>query len=1023
MNTAVDLTKSPVAEVMASLATDPRSGLDTNVAKDRLAKYGPNALEEKKTSEWAVFLRFFWGPIPWMIEAAAIMAAIVHDWGDFTIIVALLLFNAGLGFFEEHQASNALAALKNALALKAKVLRGGAWGEIDAKELVPGDIVKVRLGDVVPADARIVSGDYLSVDQAALTGESLPVSKKPGDLVYSGSIAKQGEVEAVVTETGARTFFGRTASLVQSAGAASHFQAAVMRIGDFLIAAAAVLAAILIAVQLSRGADVIRLAEFVLILLVASVPVAMPAVLSVTMALGAKLLAREKAIVSRLESIEELAGMEVLCSDKTGTLTQNKLTLGEISPWKDVKAQDVLLAASLASKAEDRDPIDLAVLAGLKDRSALSGYQQTAFKPFDPVVKRTEATVKGPSGVFHVAKGAPQVILALAKISGVELDAANKQVDAYAAKGFRVLGAAQADNAEDWRFLGFVPLYDPPRVDSAETIKKAIGYGVSVKMVTGDDVAIAKQIAGDLGLGQNIQPATDLFTGDVTKGAIPADVAERIEAADGFARVFPEHKYAIVKALQERGRIVGMTGDGVNDAPALKQADIGVAVSGATDAARAAAALILTAPGLSTIIRGIEEARRIFERMMSYTLYRIAMTLDIMVFIVLATIVYGFFPLTPIMIIMLALLDDIPIMTIAFDNAQVPSLPVRWRMDRVLVVSSVLGALAVVQSFGLLAIGQNVLHLDAPHLQTTLFLQLVIGGHLMLFVTRTKGPFWTPPFPGAALFWAIVATQVVAALLCAFGILVPALPWWLIGVVWAYNILWMFLQDLAKLVVQREFTERAAKATAFLARLKQPLQGSAQRGGAFGVSGREPGPHWEAADNIATLLGIASLLLLILAGDWYWRKEGVAVAKAPPLAAQTRAEPEASGAAEAPAKSVAATPAPVTTPKQETAASPAPEAKPHRAEAVSSPEGTPRKAVVEVGALSSQAQALRELRALKARKPDLLKNHEPVLAKSVRDGRAFWVLDIGGFGGEAEALDFCQKLRNGGAECELVIVE
>ena len=1015
MSNPVDLAKSPLAEVLAFLSTDPHTGLAASAAKDRLAKYGPNALEEKKTSEWAVFARFFWGPIPWMIEAAAIMAAIVHDWGDFIIILALLLFNAGLGFFEEHQASNALAALKSALALKAKVLRGGAWGEIDAKDLVPGDIVKVRLGDVVPADARIVSGDYLSVDQAALTGESLPVSKKPGDLVYSGSIAKQGEVEAVVTETGARTFFGRTASLVQSAGAASHFQAAVMRIGDFLIAAAAVLAAILIAVQLSRGVDIIRLAEFVLILLVASVPVAMPAVLSVTMALGAKLLAREKAIVSRLESIEELAGMEVLCSDKTGTLTQNKLTLGEISPWKDVKAQDVLLAASLASKAEDRDPIDLAVLAGLKDGSALSAYQQTAYKPFDPVVKRTEATVKGPSGEFQVAKGAPQVILALAKIGGAELESANKQVDAYAAKGFRVLGVAQADQGDDWRFLGFVPLYDPPRVDSAETIKKAIGYGVSVKMVTGDDVAIAKQIAGDLGLGQNIQPATDLFTGDVTKGAISADVAEKIEAADGFARVFPEHKYAIVRALQERGRIVGMTGDGVNDAPALKQADIGVAVSGATDAARAAAAVILTAPGLSTIIRGIEEARRIFERMMSYTLYRIAMTLDIMVFIVLATIVYGFFPLTPIMIIMLALLDDVPIMTIAFDNAKVPGLPVRWQMDRVLVVSSILGLLAVVQSFGLLAIGQNVLHLDPKHLQTALFLQLVVGGHLMLFVTRTKGPFWMPDFPAPALFLAIVATQLLAALLCAFGILVPAIPWWLIGLVWVYNIVWMFLQDLAKLVMQREFTERAAKATAFLARLKAPLHGAARPLGAADAAGRGPVTPWGVADNVATVLGIVALVALVGAGDWYWRKEGVAVAKAgAPLAQQAKSEPEA------PAQPVSPAPAPVAAPKEETAAAPAIQVRP-RAEAA--PEGTPRKTVVEVGALASQAQALRELRALKARKADLLRNHEPVIAKSLRDGRTFWVLDIGGFGGEAEALDFCQQLRNGGAECELVIVE
>jgi H+-transporting ATPase len=1011
MDTRIDLSKSPVSEVLAALSTDAQKGLDAKAAADRLSQYGLNALEEKKTSQWIVFLRYFWGPIPWMIEAAAIMAAVVHDWGDFTIILALLIFNAALGFFEEHQASNALQALKNALALKAKVLRDGAWSEIDAKDIVPGDIVRVRLGDVVPADARIVSGDYLSVDQAALTGESLPVSKKPGDILYSGSIAKQGEVQAVVTETGAHTFFGRTASLVQSAGATSHFQAAVMRIGDFLIAAAGVLAVILIAVQLSRGADVLRLAEFVLILLVASVPVAMPAVLSVTMALGAKLLAREKAIVSRLESIEEMAGMEILCSDKTGTLTQNKLTLGEVSPWKGADPKEALLVASLASKAEDRDPIDLAVLAGLHDETELKTYTQSAYQPFDPVTKRTEATVKGPDGaVFHAAKGAPQVIMALAKLEGADLEAANKAVDAYAAKGFRTLGVARTDANGTWRFLGFIPLYDPPRADSKETIARAEGYGVRVKMVTGDDVAIARQIAGDLGLGTGIQPATDLFKGGVGKGEIPADIAARIEAADGFARVFPEHKYAIVKALQERGHIVGMTGDGVNDAPALKQADIGVAVSGATDAARAAAALILTAPGLSTIIRGIEEARRIFERMMSYTLYRIAMTLDIMVFIVLATIVYGFFPLTPVMIIMLALLDDIPIMTIAFDRAKVPSRPVRWQMDRVLVVSSVLGALAVIQSFGLLVIGQNVLHLDSHHLQTILFLQLVVGGHLMLFVTRTKGPFWMPPFPGTALFWAIVATQIVAALLCAYGVLVPALPWALIGLVWAYNLVWMFVQDLAKLAVYHELDARAARATPFLARLTERLNPAQQR----------PAPAAPAsvqkatggiADYVATALGLAAVAGLLWAGHLVTVGSAATASGAAPAASvEEHKEANASPEAQAPQTHVA----PTATERPEEKAVPAPAA----ATAASAPAAA--KAAVGLGLLPTEARAKGRWRQLEKRAPGLIANHQPVISKKEVNGRTAWFLEIADFNNKPEAAEFCQAIRARGVECEAI---
>lgn len=1033
MDPSLDLSKSPIPEILAALSTDPHKGLDAKAASDRLAKYGPNALEEKKTSEWVLFFRFFWGPIPWMIEAAALMAAIVHDWGDFSIILALLVFNAVLGFFEEHQASNALQALKNALALKAKVLRDGAWSEIDAKDIVPGDIVRIRLGDVVPADARIVSGDYLSVDQAALTGESLPVSKKPGDILYSGSIAKQGEVQAVVTETGGRTFFGRTASLVQSAGATSHFQAAVMRIGDFLIAAAGVLAVILIAVQLSRGADVLRLAEFVLILLVASVPVAMPAVLSVTMALGAKLLAREKAIVSRLESIEEMAGMEILCSDKTGTLTQNKLTLGEVSPWHGANPREALLVASLASRAEDRDPIDLAVLAGLHDEASLKAYTQQTFQPFDPVTKRTEATVKGPDGaVFHAAKGAPQVITALAKLAGADLEAANKAVDAYAAKGFRTLGVARTDASGKWRFLGFIPLYDPPRPDSKETIAKAEAYGVRVKMVTGDDVAIARQIAGDLGLGTGIQPATDLFKGDVAKGEIQADVAARIEAADGFARVFPEHKYAIVKALQERGHIVGMTGDGVNDAPALKQADIGVAVSGATDAARAAAALILTAPGLSTIIRGIEEARRIFERMMSYTLYRIAMTLDIMVFIVLATIVYGFFPLTPVMIIMLALLDDIPIMTIAFDRAKVPSLPVRWQMDRVLVVSSVLGALAVIQSFGLLVIGQNVLHLDSHHLQTILFLQLVVGGHLMLFVTRTKGPFWMPPFPGTALFWAIVATQVVAALLCAYGVLVPALPWKLIGLVWAYNLAWMFVQDLAKLAIYHELALRAAKATPFLARLTEQLNPARKRPVQASSAGLAQGRKASggAANYVATGLGLAAIAALLWAAhvatiqgaspaiasaarpaavaEELAEKSGVA-----PASVSTDAQAPQNQAPEAQTPQAPATPAVVERPEEK--AAPAPE--------TAAAQPAPVKPSVQLGMLPTEALAKSKWRHLQKRAPALIGAHHPEISKKEKNGQPAWFLEIVDFGNQREAVEFCQAIRAKGAECALIVGE
>jgi H+-transporting ATPase len=808
-STKPDFEHMPVTEALERLGVDPNTGLTDAEAKQRLSLYGPNALEEKKANPWAMFGKFFWGPMPWMIEAAAIMSILVNDWVDFLIIMVLLVFNAVLGFWHERQAASALDALKSALAQEAQALRDGKWQTIPAKTLVPGDIVRIRLGNVVPADVKLLEGVYLDVDQSALTGESLPVSKKVGDVAYSGSIAKKGEMSATVTGTGTDTFFGRTARLVQTAGATSHFEEANNKIGDFLIVLAVFLAVILVSVALHHGDDFLRTAQFALLLLVAAIPVAMPAVLSMTMAMGAKALAKEKAIVSRLESIEELAGIDILFSDKTGTLTQNKLTLGDPVVRGNAKPEDVILAGSLASKEEDKDPIDMAVIGALKDRDVLKSYKQVAYVPFDPIAKRTEATIQDSSGKqFKVSKGMPAVIFRLANVTGDDLAKAQKAVGDYAAKGYRTLAAARTDDLGQWVLLGILPMFDPPREDSKETIARASDYGVKVKMVTGDDVAIARTTAQGLGLGSHIVAASDIFTGEFGKGDVPSDVARHVDTAEGFGRVFPEHKWAIVKSAQQLGHIVGMTGDGVNDAPALKQANVGTAVSGATEAARAAAGLILTAPGLSTIIHGIEEARRTMVRMTGYAYYRIAMTIGIMLFIVLMMVLYQVQILTPVMIILLALLDDVPVMLIAFDNAKVPARPVRWNMARVLMGSSLFALLSVLQSSGMVSHLHRRGGLDIPQLQTAMFMQLVIAGHLLLFCTRSWRFFCQPPYPEWKLFCGIMGTQLVAALMAVNGWLVTPISWRLVGFIWVYNLVWMVVIDLFKVGLHRMFGER-----------------------------------------------------------------------------------------------------------------------------------------------------------------------------------------------------------------------
>ena len=790
----------PLSEVEKKLDSSP-DGLTQAEAEKRLAQYGPNEIAEKKTNELLKFLSYFWGPIPWMIEAAVILSAAARHWPDFGIILVLLLANAVVGFWEEHQAGNAIAALKATLAIKARVKRDGKWVDPAARELVPGDAIRLRLGDIVPADARLLDGDEISVDQSALTGESLPATRKSGDAVFSGSIVRRGEIGALVYATGGKTYFGKTAELVETAVTVSHFQKAVLKIGNYLIMLAVAMVAVIIGLGVYRGNPILTTLQFALVLTVAAIPVAMPTVLSVTMAVGARLLAKKQAIVSKLVAIEELAGVDVLCADKTGTLTQNKLTLGDPFCLDAITADELILAGALASQAANDDTIDLAVIGGLKDKQALKPYQVTHFTPFDPVHKRTEATVKGADGkTFKVTKGAPQVILALSANAAAVKSAVDKAVDDFAERGFRALGVARAEGDGKWRLLGVLPLFDPPRVDAKSTIATAAEMGVKIKMVTGDALAIAREMAKTLGMGSNILDANTL--GD-SKTEETAAMTKSIEDADGFAQVFPEHKFHIVDVLQKHGHIVGMTGDGVNDAPALKKADCGFAVSGATDAARAAASIVLVAPGLSVIIDALKESRKIFQRMNSYAMYRIAETLRVLLFMTLAIVIFNFHPLTAIMIVMLALLNDGAILSIAYDNVTYRNQPEAWNMRLVLGIATVLGLVGPIAAFGLFYLGDRIFHLGHPELQTMMYLMLSVAGHLTIFQTRTRGPWWSTR-PAWILLAAVIGTQAVATLISVYGAwLVTPLGWKYAGIVWGYAFAWFLVTDPVKLLAYK----------------------------------------------------------------------------------------------------------------------------------------------------------------------------------------------------------------------------
>ncbi|KAA1066135.1 plasma membrane H+-ATPase [Puccinia graminis f. sp. tritici] len=829
----VDLEQVELEDVWVLLQTS-ENGLDTAEVERRRAIFGPNRLEEKSVNPFLQFLSFMWNPLSWVMEGAAVVSIALSngenrppDWQDFVGIMALLLINSGIGYYEERSAGNAVKALMDSLAPKAKARRNGQWSEIDSADLVPGDIVAFKIGDVVPGDCRLYDAINVSIDQAALTGESLPISKSVGDQCFSGSICKQGEAEGIVSATGANTFFGRAATLVGAENdSTGHMQAVLAKIGGFCLVSIGIAIALeLIVLYGAFRYSYRRGLDNILVLLIGGIPIAMPTVLSVTLAVGAQQLAKYKAIVTRITAIEELAGVTILCSDKTGTLTTNKLTIDKstIKTYSDVGPEDVCVLASYASRIENQDAIDACVVGTVGADVARRGIKLVDFKPFDPVSKRTEITyIDIATGEMRrVTKGMTGKIMDLCTYN--KTDDIERQLEAdveeFARRGLRALAVAYEDvpsgDAEGpgsgFQLIGLLSIFDPPRDDTKQTIDDAVSLGLKVKMVTGDQLAIAKETGRRLGLGDNMFASKVLKEGP-PPGSNFSSVDTMILDADGFAGVYPEHKYDIVKKLQSLGHMVAMTGDGANDAPALARANVGIAVEGATDAARGAADIVLTEPGLSTIVHAIRQSRIVFQRMRNYSIYACAVTIRIVVGFAIMAFAFQFdFP--PFMVLVIAILNDGTVMTISLDRVLPNNEPDHWDLAEIFTYAVAYGlhlALSTILLFVVIVnttffedtFGMSPLK-DAndPQLHMIIYLQVAIISQALIFITRSHSWFFMER-PSLALVGAFCIAQTVASLLAVFGTMefssVQAIPLSWVGVAWAWNLIWFLPMDLIK---------------------------------------------------------------------------------------------------------------------------------------------------------------------------------------------------------------------------------
>jgi len=753
-------------QTTAAFSLNDVKGLSFSEVQEKQKLFGRNEVTEKQASPIAAFAKKFWGLAAWMLEVAIILSAVLGKYLDVYIIAALLLVNAVLGFIQEQQATRAVKALKQKLQLQARVLRDGVWQTVNATEIVPGDVVRVRSGDFVPADFKILDSEA-TVDQSAITGESLPVEKNAGDVVYSGSLVKKGEVTGVITATGVQTMYGKTAQLVQFAKPKLHMEGVISNLIKWLLVMVVSLLLAAAAVSWARGLNLLDLLSLALVLLVAAIPVALPTMFTITMALGSYELAGKGVLVTRLSASEDAALMDVLCVDKTGTITENKLTISDTAEMGNYSEEDTLIFGQLASQMANQDPIDLAFFAAVNDKKIrFDEFKQTKFTPFDPSTRRTEAIVENRGQTLRVTKGAVLSIIDVCQPPKEELAEIKNKTDAFAEKGYRVIAVAASKESGKMDVVGLVALYDKPRPESAKLIAKLRSLGIAVKMLTGDSQPIATQIAKEVGLGEKITRMADVEK-NVGNAVVTAEIVDEM---DGFAEIYPEGKYRIVKGLQVENHVVGMTGDGINDAAALKQAEVGIAVSNATDVAKGSASVVLTEEGLSNVVDLVITGRMIYQRILTWIFNKIVKTFQVILFVIVAFLLTGLFVVGAFQVVLLLFLVDFVTISLSTDNVTPSEKPESWNISPLVKGATLLGVATVIESLGLLYLGLNYIGLsNTAMLNTFSFDMLLFGGLFTIFVVRERSNFWKSK-PSRPLLTAIAADIIISSLISIIGI-------------------------------------------------------------------------------------------------------------------------------------------------------------------------------------------------------------------------------------------------------------